>query len=83
MPPRVVVDRVLIVVKTDGCDLKFRIVVPDWMMLQCSPIVMIEGGADDWNGNPHLVYGPAITDYLGQDYMDVSISVARCDSGEL
>ena len=83
LPPRTTVDRVIIVVKPDGDELKFRIVVPAWVGHACSPIVTVKAGPSDWNGNSCLLYGPAITDYLGQDYMDVSISVSLCTSGEL
>ncbi len=83
MPPRVTVTRVIIVVKAEGDDLKFRIIVPEWGVMQCSSVVTIEGASDVWNGNPYGVYGDAISDYIGQSKHDVSISVARCHSGEI
>jgi hypothetical protein len=75
--------KVIVVVQPDGNDIKFRIVVPGRMMYACSPVMTIEGKADLWNGNPYGVYGDAIEDYVGCDKYDVSISVARCRSGEL
>jgi hypothetical protein len=45
--------------------------------------VTIKAGPAGWNGNPYGVYGDAIEDYIGCDKHDVSISVARCNSGEV
>ena len=83
LPPRVVVDRVLIIVKPDGDELKFRIIVPDWTAMSCSPVVTIKAGPAGWNGNPYGVYGDAIEDYVGCNKHDVSISVAHCNEGEV
>jgi hypothetical protein len=83
MPPRTPVTQVIIVVKPDGDDLKFRIVVPAWIGHACSSVVTIKAGPAGWNGNPYGVYGDAIEDYIGCDKHDVSISVARCHGGEI
>jgi hypothetical protein len=83
LPPRVTVSRVIVVVKLDGNDIKFRIVVPEWVGNACSPVIRITDASGVWDGNPHGVYGDAIADYIGQSIWNVSISVACCHSGEI
>jgi hypothetical protein len=43
----------------------------------------VKRGPYDWDGNPYGVYGDAIEEWVGCSKHDVSISVARCNSGEL
>jgi hypothetical protein len=74
---------VIVVVKPDGDDLNFRVIVPERSINACSPIMTVKRGPAGWGGNPYGVYGNQIAGYLGCEKNDVSISVAKCDSGEL
>ena len=83
MPPRVPISQVIIVVKPEGDELKFRVIVPEWIAYACSPVMTIKAGPAGWNGNPFGVYGDAIETFTGCDKHTLSISVARCNSGEI
>ncbi len=72
---------VIVVVKIDDKDLTFRVIIPT--VSACSSIITIKDKADSWDGNPYLVYGDDVARFVGCDKHDVSISVARCDSGEI
>ena len=83
LPPRTTVKQVIVVVQPLEDDLKFRIIVSEWIGHACSPVITMENASDVWNGNPFGVYGDAIADYIGQSKYSVSISVARYSSGEI
>jgi hypothetical protein len=83
LPPRVPVDRVIIIVKPEEDVLNFRVIVPTWKMMACSPVMTVKRGPYDWDDNPYGVYGDTIEEWVGCSKHDVSISVARCNSGEL
>jgi len=48
-----------------------------------SPVVTLKGEVASRRGNPYLVYGDAVADFLGRVNCDTSITVADCRSGSL
>ncbi len=48
-----------------------------------SPIMVLVGAVDSRNGNPYLVYGEAVADFIGSSKYDASIVVFDLRSGDL
>lgn len=64
-------------------DLRIVMVAQPTGEARVSQIVTLEGAVPSRAGNPYLVYGDAIADWLGCDKFDTSISIFDCRSGDL
>jgi hypothetical protein len=62
--------RVVMVARIDG-------------VTMASPIVTIKDGVACRDGNPYLVYGNAVEEFVGRGRYQTSITVADCRSGDL
>ena len=75
---------VMTAVAENETDLQIVMVArPDGCMVEVSLIVTLEGAVPHRAGNPYLVYGDAVAEWLGCDKFDTSINVFDCRSGDL
>jgi len=74
---------VMTAVAENEADLQIVIVAQPEGAARVSQIVTLEGVVDCRRGNPYLVYGDAVADFLGCDKFDTSINVFECRSGSL
>ena len=74
---------VMTAVAENGEDLQIVMVAQPGGAARVSQIVTLKGAVPSRTGNPYLVYGDAVAEWLCRDKFDSSINVFDCRSGDL